>query len=95
MQEAKVRIPKNARSGVEINTYHGFAWSFIQTHGYLLTGHRMLRLLPPPDAASKLAGIAAGERAAALKTLLVNDGLIGFEPLRDFRRLQLLRKWEP
>jgi DNA helicase-2/ATP-dependent DNA helicase PcrA len=39
----------------------------------------MLRLLPPPDAASKLAGIAAGERAAALKTLLVNDGLIGFD----------------
>ena len=46
-----------ARSAPDINTYHGFAWSFIQTNGYLLTGDRKLRLLPPPEAAGKPAGI--------------------------------------
>jgi DNA helicase-2/ATP-dependent DNA helicase PcrA len=84
MQEAKVRVPKAARSALEINTYHGFAWSFIQTHGYLLTGHRKLRLLPPPDAAGKLAGIPADAREEELRTLLREDGLLGFDLFAGF-----------
>ena len=68
MQEVKVRVPKTARNALEINTYHGFAWSFIQAHGYLLTGHRMLRLLPPPDAAARLAGISSEGRARRFRS---------------------------
>jgi DNA helicase II / ATP-dependent DNA helicase PcrA len=79
IQESKLRIPREARSGVEINTYHGFAWEFIRGHGYLLTGHRVLRLLPPPDAAGKLAGIAKADRPAELQRLLADDGLLGFD----------------
>jgi len=63
-QESKVRVPREARSRIEISTYHGFAWEFIRGHGYLLTGHRWLRLLPPPDAAGKLAGIVGPDRPA-------------------------------
>ena len=51
LQESRVRVPREARTSIEINTYHGFAWEFIRGHGYLLTGRRVLRLLPPPDAA--------------------------------------------
>jgi DNA helicase-2/ATP-dependent DNA helicase PcrA len=79
VQESKLRMPRYARSRVEINTYHGFAWEFIRGHGYLLTGHRMLRLLPPPDAAGKLAGIAKADRPAELQRLLAEDGLLGFD----------------
>src|SRR4051794_623285 len=32
LQESKLRVPLGSRSKLEINTYHGFAWSFIQTH---------------------------------------------------------------
>jgi DNA helicase II / ATP-dependent DNA helicase PcrA len=79
VQESRLRIPRSARPRVEINTYHGFAWEFIRGHGYLLTGHRMLRLLPPPDAAGKLAGIAKADRPAELRRLLAEDGLLGFD----------------
>ena len=55
MNEAKLRIHAANRSKLEIGTYHGFAWGSIQTYGYLLTGHRKLRLLPPPGS-SRTAG---------------------------------------
>jgi DNA helicase-2/ATP-dependent DNA helicase PcrA len=79
VQESKLRISRDARPKVEINTYHGFAWEFIRGHGYLLTGHRMLRLLPRPDAAGKLAGIARADRPAELQRLLAEAALLGFD----------------
>jgi DNA helicase-2/ATP-dependent DNA helicase PcrA len=79
LQESKMRVPRESRSGIEINTYHGFAWEFIRGHGYLLTGHRVLRLLPPPEAAGRLAGIARANRPAELQRLLAEDGLLGFD----------------
>jgi len=42
MEQAKVRIPREYQRELEINTYHGFAWSFIQTFGHLLTGYARL-----------------------------------------------------
>jgi ATP-dependent DNA helicase UvrD/PcrA len=78
-QESKVRVPREARSRIEIGTYHGFAWDFIRGHGYLLTGHRRMRLLPPPDAAGKLAGIDNADRQAELRRLLADEGLLGFD----------------
>jgi DNA helicase II / ATP-dependent DNA helicase PcrA len=79
VQESKLRVLREASFGVEINTYHGFAWEFIRGHGYLLTGHRVLRLLPPPDAAGKLAGIDKAARPSELQRLLAKDGLLGFD----------------
>ena len=79
VRESKLRVPREARSKIEINTYHGFAWEFIRGHGYLLTGHRRMRLLSPPDAAGKLAGIAKANRPAELQRLLAEDGLLGFD----------------
>lgn len=79
MQEAKVRVPHAAQASLEINTYHGFAWAFIQAHGYLLTGHRILHLLSPPEAAGQLAGVAEPDRAATLQGLLRDNGMLGFD----------------
>lgn len=78
-QESKVRVPREARADIEINTYHGFAWEFIRGHGYLLARHRLIRLLPPPDAAGKLAGLARNDRPGELKRLLTDEGLLGFD----------------
>jgi len=77
--EAKLRVPRTNRGNLEIGTYHGFAWSFIQTYGYLLTGHRCLRLLPPPEAAGRLAGVPRDERPKRLKELLNHEKLLGFD----------------
>ena len=53
VQELKVRVPADARSRIEIGTYHGFAWEFIRGAGYLLTGHRRCgycrRRMPPGE----------------------------------------------
>jgi DNA helicase-2/ATP-dependent DNA helicase PcrA len=35
MEQAKLRIPREIQHLLEINTYHGFAWNFIRTFGYL------------------------------------------------------------
>lgn len=78
-QEAEVHIGRDARASVEVNTYHGFAWDFIRSHGYLLTGQRSLRLLPPPEAAGRLAGISKANRPAELQRLLKEEGLLGFD----------------
>lgn len=78
-QESKVRVPADARCRIEIGTYHGFAWEFIRGHGYLLTGHRRIRLLPPPDAAGRMAGIARDDRPAELNRLLAEEALLGFD----------------
>jgi DNA helicase II / ATP-dependent DNA helicase PcrA len=79
IQESKARVPRAALTALHINTYHGFAWDFIRSHGYLLTGHRVLRLLPPPDAAARLAGVAKDDRAATLQRFLTKEGLLGFD----------------
>ena len=72
-------MPRAARDALDINTYHGFAWEFIRSHGYLVTGHRMLRLLPPPDAAGRLAGVSKHNRATILQRYLTEEGLLGFD----------------
>ena len=79
MEQAKVRIPRECHRELEINTYHGFAWSFIQTFGHLLTGHARLRLLPPPEAAGRIAGIPKDDRPAKLRLLLKEEGVLGFD----------------
>jgi DNA helicase-2/ATP-dependent DNA helicase PcrA len=79
INEAKLRIHAKNRSKLEIGTYHGFAWGFIQTYGYLLTGHRKLQLLPPPEAAGRLAGVNKNDRLARLRQLLSDERLLGFD----------------
>jgi len=79
MEQAKVRIPREYQRELEINTYHGFAWSFIQTFGHLLTGYARLRLLPPPEAAGRVAGVPKDDRPAKLRQLLKEEGVLGFD----------------
>lgn len=62
-----------------IETYHGFAWNLLRSHGYLLN-QKPIRLLPPPQAASRLAEIKNKEDRAAEKTrLLKEEGLLHFD----------------
>lgn len=79
IEQAKLRIPRGSQRELEINTYHGFAWNFIRTFGHLLTGHTRLRLLPPPEAASRMAGVPKDDRPAKLRQLLSEEGILGFD----------------
>lgn len=79
IQESKFWISQEYRPQLEVNTYHGFAWEFIRSFGYLLTGHRTLRLLTPPDAAGRLAGVTKEDRPVILRRMLAAEANLGFD----------------
>jgi len=64
---------------LEINTYHGFAWNFLQSHGYLLNASRLIRVLPPPEAAALLAAIEPKDRLIEKHRLYSEEGLLHFD----------------
>jgi len=79
-QQSKNIIDKTTRKNLEINTYHGFAWKILKAHGYLLNNGVKLRLLPPPEAASRLAEIEEKEHRSKEKSrLFIEEGLIHFD----------------
>src|ERR1035437_6996006 len=50
-----LKISNKEKKQIDINTYHGFAWEILKSHGYLLNGIKQIKLLPPPEAASRFA----------------------------------------
>jgi DNA helicase-2/ATP-dependent DNA helicase PcrA len=76
---ADLIAPETLRS-IEISTYHGFAWKLLRSHGYLLNGQRVTRLISPPDANARLAGIGAGQaRAIEIRRLFQEEGVLHFD----------------
>ncbi|PZR39054.1 MAG: ATP-dependent helicase [Azospira oryzae] len=78
-QQAKKIITRDVRKQLEINTYHGFEWILLKSHGYLLNGGTRLRLLPPPEAASRLAHVGKDLRNIEKQKLFSQEGLIHFD----------------
>jgi DNA helicase-2/ATP-dependent DNA helicase PcrA len=72
-------LPPAAMSRIEINTYHGFAWKLLRSHGYLLNGAASVKLLPPPEAATRLAEIAPEIREEEMRRLFHQDGVLHFD----------------
>lgn len=70
---------KEIKHKIEINTYHGFTWSILKSHGYLLCDFRKINLLPPPEAAAKLAEIDPAQRPSEQKRLFYEEGCLHFD----------------
>lgn len=64
---------------LEINTYHGFAWSILRSHGYLLNTAQPITLLPPPEAAAHFADVNAGAREQEMYRLFEEEGRLHFD----------------
>jgi DNA helicase-2/ATP-dependent DNA helicase PcrA len=77
-QQAKILIPA-ARNRVEINTYHSFSWNILRSHGHLLKKGNAIRLLPPPEAAAKLAEIDPALRDSEKLRLFQEEGFLHFD----------------
>lgn len=71
-------IPPGIKSSIEINTYHGFIWSILQRHGYLLID-KPLKLLPPHEAATRMAGVKKEEIPEKAHTLFEESGIVHFD----------------
>lgn len=79
-QQASLLISNSVRKHLEINTYHGFAWDILKSHGYLINSNYPLRLLPPPEAASRLADINGNKaREMEKQRLFKEEGLVHFD----------------
>jgi DNA helicase II / ATP-dependent DNA helicase PcrA len=73
-------IPEISKRSIEINTYHGFCWTILNAHGYLLsTKKKKLKLLPPAQANARLADVERGRRRTEKQRLFLEEGLIHFD----------------
>lgn len=78
-ERAASLLSSSTKSNIEINTYHGFAWRLLRSHGYLLNARSIVTLLPPPEAAAKLSGIPAADREAEKLRLFNQEGHLHFD----------------
>lgn len=91
-QLAEGMISAEGSQLTEVNTYHGFAWALLRSHGYLLNGHKAIRLLSPPDAAARLADISgAPERLIEMRRIFQEEGTLHFDVFAEFTAELLTR----
>lgn len=80
-------IERSVRKSVDLTTYHSFVWRLIRSHGYLLQDNPPIRLLPPHDAAVRLAEATKATEKGKVKMrkveekqrLLKEEGLLDFD----------------
>lgn len=78
-EQAGKMLPKLEQARLEVNTYHGFTWNLLRSHGYLLRNGRPLSLLAPPEAAARLSTLSAEQIALEKIRLLEEEGLLHFD----------------
>lgn len=78
-EQATATIPREQMSRIEINTYHGFAWTALKSHGYLLCAKHGVSLLLPVQARVRLAGLDGAARLARQRRLFDEEGLVAFD----------------
>lgn len=67
-------------TSLEINTYHGFIWNLLRSHGYLMRDGRNINLLPPPEGAARLSEIKnEDDRLIEKRRIFNEEGLLHFD----------------
>ncbi|MCD9125415.1 UvrD-helicase domain-containing protein [Luteimonas fraxinea] len=78
-EQATASLPRDQLARIEINTYHGFAWSILRSHAYLLGTRAGVSLLLPAQERSRLAGLTDEERVLEKRRLFEEEGLVAFD----------------
>ncbi|WP_407792337.1 UvrD-helicase domain-containing protein [Pigmentiphaga litoralis] len=79
IEKASELISREDLKQLEVSTYHGFAWSILRSHAYLLNGRPSLKLLPPPEAAAHLADIDKAQHEDEKRRLFEQEGCLHFD----------------
>jgi DNA helicase-2/ATP-dependent DNA helicase PcrA len=79
LEKAKVLISPADLKHLEINTYHGFAWSVLRSHAYLLNAGKPVQLLAPPEGAALLSTIEPSARDTEKRRLFLEEGRLHFD----------------
>ena len=73
-------LQTESRKELEISTYHGFAWSILRSHGYLLSPAKPIKLMPPAESAAALSAIESDdEKLVEKRRLFYEDGRLDFD----------------
>lgn len=64
---------------IEVNTYHGFCWSVIQSFGTHLIPHKLFKLITPPALSSLTSTLSKDERTVFVEKMFVEKGVVGFD----------------
>ena len=79
-EHAATLLRSESRKELEISTYHGFTWSILRSHGYLLTSSTPIKLLPPAESAAALSEVANDKaKLAEKKRLFYEEGRLDFD----------------
>jgi DNA helicase II / ATP-dependent DNA helicase PcrA len=79
-QHAETLLSAKSFLSLEINTYHGFIWNLLRSHGYLMRDGRTIKLLPPPEAAARLSTFKTqDDRLNEKRRLFIEEGLLHFD----------------
>jgi len=79
VEKASELISRDELPHLEISTYHGFAWTILRSHAYLLNGKTTIQLLPPPEAAAHLTDIAKDRHEVEKRRLFADEGKLHFD----------------
>ncbi len=80
VEHAAALLQSDSRNDLEISTYHGFTWSILRSHGYLLTPSTPITLLPPAESAAALSEIVSDEaKLAEKRRLFYEEGRLDFD----------------
>jgi len=80
------------RKSLSIRTYHGFAWSILKSHGYLLTPNNPIKLLSPADAHSALSSFETDEEKSQEQyRLFYEEGILHFDLFASLTASLLLK----
>lgn len=90
-QQAGKLLTIEGKERLEINTYHGFTWNLLRSHGYLLRKGRGIQLLPPPEAAARLSGIEGDARSQEKYRLFFEEGMLHFDLFAEIASTLLSR----
>lgn len=79
LEKASELISREDLQWLEVSTYHGFAWSILRSHAYLLNGRSGVQLLPPPEAAAHLTDIDKDGHETEKLRLFEKEGRLHFD----------------
>lgn len=79
IEKASELISREDLRRLEVSTYHGFAWSILRSHAYLLNGRPGLQLLPPHEAAAHLTDIDKDQHDVEKQRLFAQEGRLHFD----------------
>ena len=62
IEASSLHIDKFSLKLIEINTYHGFCWNILRSHGYLVNKNYPFKIMTSADEAVRMADIQKDER---------------------------------